>query len=221
MYENFDDLAPKKSLFSNTWQIPFLGMSIWELGLLILAVWFVRTHIFQLFRVYGPSMCPTINFLDETCQNKSGELVFVNQFRYSFLETPKRDEIVVFRSPVDGVHVIKRIIGVGGDVIEIKNGKVYRNDENGDLKLLDEPYLSPENAGNTRTFGKTVFRVPENEFFLLGDNRNRSQDGRHCYRKQGCSPDGHAFLPKSSILGRAEVVLYPFSQFRRLESDLK
>ena len=196
-------------------KIPILGVTLIELVIMAVLVWFIRSYVFQLFRVHGPSMCPTLNQLDEGCSNDSGELVFVNEFLYSFQEDPKHGEVVVFKSPHQNIYVIKRVIGVPGDVIEISKGKVFvQNRETGEMEELDEPYLSNANRNKTRTFQRQKFEVPAGEYFLMGDNRARSQDGRQCYSPSSCAPDDKSTVPKSLIKGRAEAVLFPFDRFR-------
>ncbi len=204
------------------WRIPILGVTLLELVVMVALVWFIRGYVFQLFRVHGPSMCPTLNQLEKSCNNGSGELVFVNQALYSFQREPKRGEVVVFRSPHQDIYVIKRVIGIPGDEFEIKNGKVrQKNKETGEYELLEEPYLNSANQGKTRTFGREQFSVAEGQYFLLGDNRGRSQDGRQCYSPGSCAPDDLSTIPLRLIKGRAELVLFPFDKIRKVETYFK
>lgn len=131
---------------------------------------------FTIVKVTGTSMAPTLS---------DGELYVLNRLAYN-IRNPKIGEVVVFKDPDDSRLSIKRIIGKPGDILEIRNGRVYRNDE-----LISEPYL----ATNTLTFlmqtaGGKTFQLAEDEYFLLGDNRENSLDSRY-----------YGSVEKSSILG--------------------
>ena len=93
---------------------------------------------------------------------------------------------------------IKRVIGVGGDTVKIKNSKVYVNDEE-----LNEPYIHDE-----ITEGDVDTIVPEGSVFVLGDNREISLDSRY---------DNVGFINESDILGKVFVRLYPFNRISLLE----
>ncbi|MCF7918151.1 signal peptidase I [Candidatus Gracilibacteria bacterium] len=185
-----------------------------ETLILIGVVLFIRFYIFQFFRVSGPSMCPTLNILDDECQYGKGEFIFVNEVLYNFVRTPKRGEISVFRPPHEKVYYIKRVIGIPGDTIEIKNGKVYlSNDEVSDFEI-EEPYLSPRNQGMTQAGQKTIFQVPEDHYLLFGDNRAESLDARQCFSAAGCDGNNTPFVPEKFIQGRAEFVIWPLGKAR-------
>ncbi len=131
---------------------------------------------FTIVRVTGTSMSPTLS---------DGDLYVLNKLAYS-MRNPKIGEVVVFKDPDDSKLSIKRIIGQPGDTLEIRNGKVYRNNT-----LITEPYL----ASNTMTFivetyGGKIFQLSEDEYFLLGDNRENSFDSRY-----------YGSVEKTSILG--------------------
>ena len=191
-----------------------------EIVVLIALVLFIRFYIFQLFRVSGPSMCPTLNVLNDECFNDKGEFIFVNEFLYHFMRPPERGEIVVFKAPGKDVSYIKRVIGMPGDTVEIRAGKVYlSNDQVEDLEL-DESYLSARNQGRTRARRMTVFEVPEGQYLLIGDNRAHSLDARHCFSTAGCNEDNTPYVPKRLIRGRAEFVLWPTWKMRKLENSL-
>jgi signal peptidase I len=116
----------------------------------------------------------------------------------------KRGDIVVFTPPEDWVGAdrtpfIKRVIGVGGDSIEIHDGGVYINDER-----LDEPYIYAESDGSVQTTDAAQERwvVPGDELFLMGDHRQDSADSR-------------AFgpVPVNQVIGRAWLRYWPFDTF--------
>lgn len=109
-------------------------------------------------------------------------------FRLAYLtSTPKRGDIIIFKYPDDpSIKFIKRVIGLPGDKVNFKNGDVYINDEK-----LDEPYLLQKNS----TFSSVPeYIVPENSYFMLGDNRLNSKDSRFWK---------HTFVTKNEIIGKA------------------
>ena len=115
-------------------------------------------------------------------------------FRLSYLfSSPERGDIIVFRAPDDEEMLyVKRIIGMPGETINIIDGKVYINDSE---QPLDDEYIMEEMLGS---FGP--YTVPEDSYFMLGDNRNDSQDSRYW---------DNTFLPKDNILGKAVFKYYP------------
>lgn len=105
-----------------------------------------------------------------------GEYILTDKISYR-LDKPKRGDVVVFRSPKNAdVDFIKRIIGLPGDKIKIKAGKVYLNDQ-----VLDESkYLDPSVYTGPEGFlaENTEILVPDNHYFAMGDNRTQSSDSR-------------------------------------------
>ena len=134
-------------------------------------------------------------------------------FRLSYLfEGPKRFDIVIFRYPVDPEEkFIKRVIGLPGEKVTIREGKIYINDSE---TPLDEPYL-PEPWVNTND--GLIYEVPEDCYFLMGDNRNVSLDARFWAEeaiKEGIATtaeeaDTYTFVPRKEILGKAIFKYYP------------
>ena len=127
----------------------------------------VRYYLIQPFYVKGASMEP--NFYDS-------EYLIVNEISYHF-ENPARGEIVVFKYPKDpSQFFIKRVIGLPGETIEVKNGNVtVINEEHPDGVLLDESAYLP--SGHA-TSGDIYMHLEDDEYFLLGDNRPSSLDSR-------------------------------------------
>ena len=126
--------------------------------------------------------------------------IFLSKQAYTF-STPKHGDIIVFHTDMlteDGEEkmLIKRIIGLPGDVITVAEGQVYLNDE-----LLDEPYLLD---AETRGHIENV-EVPEGELFVMGDNRQVSVDSRS---------DRVGFVPIEEVVGKAFFRLYPFNEMR-------
>lgn len=115
-------------------------------------------------------------------------------FRLSYLfENPQRGDIVVFPLPDDeSQNYLKRIIGLPGDTVEIKDGKVYINNSE---EPLQEDYLKEKPTGD---YGP--YEVPEDSYFMLGDNRNISLDSRYWE---------HTFVKKNKIMGKVVLRYYP------------
>ena len=115
---------------------------------LIIQKWFIAP-----FDVSGASMCNTLNYIDGECENSYGEKIIINEATYLFT-SPQRGEIVVFKADEgEDKYYIKRIIGLPGETVEVKNGNVYITEvgKTESYTLLEE-YLSPENKGNTKSY---------------------------------------------------------------------
>jgi len=128
--------------------------------------------------------------------------IFLSKQAYTFSE-PKRGDIIVFHTDLtthDGHEklLIKRIIGLPGDVVSIAEGKVYINDE-----MLDEPYIFED---ETSGYIDHVV-VPEGDLFVMGDNRRVSIDSRS---------ESVGFVPIKEIVGKAFFRLYPFNEMTSL-----
>lgn len=194
-----------------TWQSFFF-----ETFVLILVVLFIRFYIFQPFHVFGASMCPTLNQFGPSCENESGEFIFVNEGLYNFVRNPQRGEIVILQPPTEkSKKYIKRVIGVPGDTVQIRDGKVYISNDEYDNFELPESYLSEMNQGHTRT-DINIFTVPEGHYLFFGDNRNQSLDSRRCFGN--CRNEENAYVTEDRIVGRAEFVLWPINRWRKLDN---
>lgn len=192
-------------------------------------VFIIQTFIASPFKVFGPSMCNTLNYLDDECVGGYGEYIIVNKLIYQnffgwSLSEPKRGDIIVFHPPTSkDQFYIKRIIGVPGDTIKLIDGKVYLfNSEFETGYELPEPYLSEENKDNTQLSTNRVntFDVPEGQYFVMGDNRTHSTDSRSCFRdifEGGCRGEAGYFVPEKNIEGKASVVLWPLNKIRTLQ----
>lgn len=119
-----------------------------------------------------------------------GQYLFINRLDYRFNQ-PKYGDVVAIQWGANGI--VKRIEGLPSDTIQIKDGALYRNG-----KQIEEPYIKETMNGK---FGPIT--VPKDSVFVLGDNRNESRDSR-------------SFGPVAmeAIIGRADAVIYPFSQFQ-------
>ena len=163
--------------------------------LIMLAVFALRTVLFDPVRVDGQSMLDTL---------VDGEIMIVNRAAFAFA-SPKRGEIVLCYYPDDyytrpgkqyGTRV-KRVVAVGGDTIEASGGTLYVNGE-----AQDEPFLTPERIG-AMSIQKQV--IPEGCVFVLGDNRAVSIDSR--------DPDVGP-IPLTRVIGKVRLVLFPLKNLR-------
>lgn len=136
--------------------------------------------------------------------------LFVNKLAYKFKDHPARGDIIVFKSNLDNTEdgskklLIKRVIGVEGDTITIKDGNVYRNGE-----LIDEPYVHTPGATYEEDMTIDELQVPENRVFCMGDNREVSLDSRS---------EEVGTVAERDIVGKAFVRLFPFSEFGSLST---
>jgi signal peptidase I len=145
----------------------------------IVIVLAINLFLAQPRTVHGQSMEPNLH---------EKERVIVDLVTYRF-RAPQRGEIIVLKLPDSHTDpLIKRVVGLPGDTIEITNGKVFINDE-----LLSEPYLNQDTPGQVP---RQI--VPEEQVFVLGDNRGSSNDSRY-----------FGMVPYEDILGRAWVRYWP------------
>jgi signal peptidase I len=157
-------------------------------GALVVAL-VVKTFLFQAFYIPSASMQPTL---------KKGDRVLVNKLSYD-LHDVHRGDIIVFELPSDKVgpdgikDLIKRVVGLPGDVIESREGAVYINGD-----LLREPYLPKGVTTDHPPIDKQT--VPAGHVFVLGDNRDNSADSRYPTRGP---------IPINTIVGRAFVQVWP------------
>jgi len=155
------------------------------LGLILLAVviFLLLQATVQSFIVVGSSMKP--NLYD-------GQRLLISKAAYFFGE-PEAGEVVVFRPPNNRqADYIKRIIAVSGDIVEIKMGVVYVNGS-----PLDEPYIKEQPS-----YRLHPQEIPENNYFVLGDNRNNSNDSHNGWT-----------VPRQNIVGKAWLSIWPPSRW--------
>lgn len=146
--------------------------------------------------VFGTSMSP--NFED-------GEYLIANKLIYN-LKEPQRGDVVIFEHSATQDY-IKRIIGLPGETISIKDGKVYIDD----VLLPEIEYLDPAiyTTGANALHEGESYEVPNGEYFVIGDNRPKSSDSR-----------SFGSVDESTIKGRAWIVYFPFSNFRIVEHPI-
>jgi len=170
---------------------------IWEtLKIVIIALVIVvpvRYFLFQPFFVRGQSMEP--NF-------ENGDYLIVDELSYR-LRPPERGETIVFKYPHDITQrYIKRIIGLPGETVEVKDGRVTIDEVNKEQLVLNESnYL----ASDVITSGNLKITLGSDEYFVLGDNRPVSSDSRRW-----------GVVPKSDIIGQVYFRAWPISDFEKI-----
>jgi signal peptidase I len=170
----------------------------------VLLALFIRTFVVQAFKIPSGSMEPTLLVGDHILVNK-----FIYGVKIPFIHTtlipissPKRGDVVVFIYPVDkSKDFIKRVIGLPGDTVEIKdnkiiiNGKIY-DDKHG---FYAEPREGKGNLGPSERF-----KVPKDHVFVMGDNRDHSYDSRFW-----------GYVPVNTIKGKAFIIYWSWPNWNR------
>lgn len=145
----------------------------------------IRYFLFQPFIVKGESMIPNLH---------PGDYLIVDEISY-IIGKPQRGEVVILKYPLDqSQRFVKRIIGLPGETVEIKDGKITIN-KNDQFFILGEEYLD-----SASTDGSLKITLGNDQYFVLGDNRNSSYDSRIW-----------GVLPRKNIIGRAILKLFPLS----------
>ncbi|MEW9709750.1 signal peptidase I [Paenibacillus sp. SI92] len=160
-----------------------------SIAVAVIAAFLINTYVAQAMSVPTGSMLPTIQLKDELIVEKMKPLT---DFEFG--------DIVVFWPPIadNKDRYVKRLIGLPGDTIEIKDGALYRNGEK-----VDEPYVK---SPMTYTFKEVT--VPAGNYLFLGDNRNESYDA-HMWPTP--------FVPEKDIIGKAMFRLFPLNHMGKIE----
>lgn len=215
------------------------GGGLWEtfknIFIALILALIIRSFLFEPFHIPSGSMKPNL---------KEGDFIFVSKYdfgysRYSFPfglplfkdriffnKKPVRGEVLVFRLPSNPkINYIKRLIGLPGDKIQMKEGKLYingnvisknyiedvlefDNDPNTEVKeyreILDngKEVIVLDKTENGNGDNTAIFTVPENHYFFLGDNRDNSLDSR--FRETG-------FIPQENLIGKAKIIFFSSS----------
>ena len=209
------DVVKKKSFYKE-WVEPFLIAAIVAL--------FIRQFVVEAFKIPSGSMIPTLTIGDHLLVNKFiyGPRIPFTDTRIFAWKEPKRGEIVVFKYPEnEDKNFIKRVVGLPGDKIQIIGGKLFINDQVVPIKASGAPKDSSVEEG--LSFGKPTFYeeqlgtvthtiqylvdqsgkndgpwlVPKDSVFVMGDNRDNSQDSRFW-----------GFVRENKILGRAFIIYW-------------
>ena len=154
----------------------------------------IRTFVFEPIRVDGQSMCDTL---------QDGEVMIATKPEY-LLGDPQHGDVVICKYPGRKENFVKRVMGVPGDVISIISDVVYRNGV-----ALDETYLTP--SRNNDGFSMAPFELGEDEYFVMGDNRDNSHDSRNYY-----SYSRPSAITRDMIIGHVRWVVYPFTNIREI-----
>ena len=172
-------------------------LSYVKLIVIVVAITLVINNVVLInAKIPSPSMENTLMVKDRLFGCRLAYGINLNLFGYEISEKfkdPDRFDIVIFKSPDDESRLfIKRVIGLPGETVEIKDGKVYINDSS---TPLDDSFIPEKMTGN---YGP--YKVPENCYFMLGDNRNNSNDSRFWKNK---------FVRFDQLVGKAVVRYYP------------
>ncbi len=165
-----------------------VSTAAWFAAVIVLS-WLLITFVAQRTDVNGSSMYPTL---------EDGDQLIADKITYRFKD-PERFDIIIFPYQLaDNTYFIKRIIGLPGETVRIDDeGNIYIN---GTLLKENYGYERMEYAG----LAANEIQLADDEYFVLGDNRNVSEDSR--YPDVGC-------IKRENIIGRAWLRIYPFSKF--------
>ena len=179
-----DEYEYKPSILSIIWSW------IWSFIVAFIIVGGVYFFLGRPFTVSGASMYPTLHNGDRMVLSKVGDI--------------HRFDVVILKAPDENVEYIKRVIGMPGDTVEMKNGVLYING-----KKVDQPFINTEALAKQTVFiddftlesltGEA--KVPEGKYFVLGDNRGVSKDSRMI-----------GYIDRSAIEGKAVFTIWPFGR---------
>lgn len=173
-------MASLKKLWTSTWEV------VEVIVISLVAVFIIRTFIAQPFLVSGASMEPNFS---------NGNYLIIDELTYRF-RAPERGEVVVFRYPQNpSTYFIKRIIGLPGDRVVIRNGKAVVTTSTSETIAI---------PGETN--GLVDLVVDANQYFVLGDNRYNSFDSRNW-----------GTVPKKDLIGIARLRVFPVNEFEIIE----
>lgn len=172
----------------------------------VLAALAVQAWLVKPYRIPSESMADTL---------RPGDRVLVNRMVYR-LHDPRRGDVIVFRYPHDpAVIFIKRVVGLPGDILEVRDGRLYVNG-----REVEEPYVhhsggrADPTVAQAAIAGSTLqdpwslaepYRVPAGNFFVMGDNRTDSDDSRDW-----------GTVPRTAIVGEGLATYWPLSRLRGL-----
>lgn len=185
-----------------------------NIAIIVAIVVVVRTFLISPYQVQGSSMSSTL---------EDRQYIIINKLAYHVGE-PKRGDIVVFRPPnEEKKHYVKRVIGLPGDEVILRGGYVYVKPLGSEEdEQLDESYLDERNLGKTfrhpagsEDQSEMRYVVPEEHYFLLGDNRLGSFDSRS-FRGDDAEPA--PFVVDEDIKGRVWFVALPITQIHAFEA---
>jgi signal peptidase I len=173
---------------------------------LILAL-IIRTFVVQAFKIPSGSMIPTFEIGDRIFVNKFiyGARLPFTDIRLPAVREPKRGDIVVFLSPeLPKKDFVKRLIALGGERVSIRNGSVYVNG----IRIEEPASIASNYYYNRGDYGQEdkEISVPQDSYFMLGDNSGNSRDSRYW-----------GFVPKKNIIGKAICLYWPPQRIRLIK----
>src|SRR6266481_9161352 len=182
---------PEDASRDNLWSEARLLLRDLIFALMIAAL--VVVFVVQPVKVEGTSMLPRLH---------DGERIFVNKLIYYGIPKLQRGDIVVFWYPNDpGKSYIKRVIGLPGDIVEERNGRIYING-----KELEETYLDPQRT--LKVENRAPVHVQPHYYYVMGDNRDNSSDSRYW-----------GLVPEKYIYGKAVVRYWPLGEASVISHD--
>lgn len=144
-----------------------------------------KEFLIEAFKIPTSAMEPTLIVSDHILAEKFSKAA----------KEPRRGDIIVFKSPQhENKNFVKRVVGIAGDVVELRNKTLYVNGQ-----LVQEDYISPSTQGTVPTFGPIT--VPANSLFVMGDNRENSLDSRI-----------FGFVNTSNVIGHAKVIYWSWDR---------
>ena len=171
---------------------------------LVLAM-FIRTFFFEPFKIPSGSMRMTLIEGDRLFVSKMsyGPKIPWTKIRLPGFSKPKRGDVIVFVNPVDHKRdFIKRLIALGGETVQIKEGDIYIDGKKINDPAIDNTYYYQK--GQYGVEGPTV--IPQGYCFVLGDNSKDSNDSRYW-----------GFVPQEDIVGKAEFIFWPLNRIRAIK----
>lgn len=191
-----------------------LRENIEALVIAIILALFIRAFVVQAFKIPSGSMKDTLLI---------GDYILVNKFVYGVkvpftnvtavpIKDPKRGEIIVFKFPQDpSKDFIKRVVGIGGDTVEIKDKKVYVNGalqqddftKHSDSRIFANPKMYPQDLLRRDNLGPIT--IPEGKLFVMGDNRDESNDSRFW-----------GFVDVSTVKGKAFIIYWSWDKNQKI-----
>jgi len=158
-----------------------LRENIEAIAIAVILALFIRTFVVQAFKIPSGSMKETLQIGDHILVNKFIYGVKIPLIRTTLIpiKDPKRDDIVVFKYPENPkLDFIKRVVGVAGDVVEVRNKQLFVNQEpyERSFAVFKDSYVIPAGFNKRDNFGPVT--VPKDSLFVMGDNRDNSKDSR-------------------------------------------
>lgn len=170
---------------------------------------FIRTFVVQAYKIPSGSMLETLQIGDHLLVNKflyGVKLPFTHKYIIDG-SSPKRGDIIVFEYPNNpSIDYIKRIVGVPGDVIEVRDKQLYRNGEKVEELYIRHSEGTTVQPGVRDNFGPVT--VPEGKYFAMGDNRDDSQDSRFW-----------GFVDRTAIHGKAWIIYWSWEGLGNMRWD--